>query len=116
MVAFKQDAWLWYEHPEQSWIPVKMIGDSGKVIQCRSANNEQFDIPSNVEYDMVQSMGALRSVDNMVELEELSEAAILHNLRLRFDDNVIYTYISSILVSINPFKQLNIYGSVDVTR
>jgi hypothetical protein len=38
------------------------------------------------------------------------QAAILHNLRLRFTDNLIYTHISSILVSINPFKQLPIYG------
>lgn len=53
---------------------------------------------------------SLRPVENMVAMEELSEAAILHNLRLRFTDNLIYTHISSILVSINPFKQLPIYG------
>lgn len=46
----------------------------------------------------------------MVEMAELSEGAILHNLRIRFENDDIYTYISSILVSMNPFKMLPIYS------
>lgn len=47
----------------------------------------------------------------MVGIQELSEPAILHNLRQRFVTDDIYTYISSILVSVNPFKQLSIYSA-----
>ena len=49
--------------------------------------------------------------DNMVGLQELSEPAIMYNLGQRFRANLIYTYISSILVSVNPFKQLSIYSA-----
>jgi myosin heavy subunit len=39
----------------------------------------------------------------------LNEPAILHNLRSRFEKNVIYTAVGTILVSVNPFKLLPIY-------
>ena len=110
-LQFRLETWIWYDHPTQSYIPVQMITDKGKSIICRSINNEQFDVPANQNYDDC-NITSLRSIDNMVEMEELSEAAILHNLRIRFDENIIYTNISSILVSLNPFKMINIYGSV----
>lgn len=56
------------------------------------------------------SQSSLVPTENMVGMQELSEAAILHNLRLRFEANTIYTYISSILISVNPFKTLPIYS------
>jgi myosin-7 len=45
----------------------------------------------------------------MVVLEHLHEASILANLDKRFMGNHIYTYTGSILVSINPYKPMNIY-------
>ncbi|XP_023664401.1 unconventional myosin-Ih-like isoform X1 [Paramormyrops kingsleyae] len=38
-----------------------------------------------------------------------SESAFLDNLRKRFNENLIYTYIGTLLVSVNPYKELNIY-------
>ena len=35
--------------------------------------------------------------------------SILHNLRIRFKEDLIYTNISSILISVNPFKLLPLY-------
>jgi myosin heavy subunit len=45
----------------------------------------------------------------MVKLNALNEAALLHNLRLRFKNDKIYTNVGTILISVNPFKQLPIY-------
>jgi myosin heavy subunit len=53
---------------------------------------------------------SLRPCANLLELEELHEGAILNNLRLRYATDDIYTYISSIILSINPYKQLPCYG------
>ncbi|XP_062845112.1 unconventional myosin-Ih [Trichomycterus rosablanca] len=38
-----------------------------------------------------------------------SETAFLDNLRKRFNENLIYTYIGTLLVSVNPYKELGIY-------
>nr|XP_020474253.1 unconventional myosin-Ih-like isoform X2 [Monopterus albus] len=39
-----------------------------------------------------------------------SESAFLDNLRKRFYENLIYTYIGTLVVSVNPYKDLNIYS------
>uniref|UniRef100_A0A3B3TDM0 Myosin XVA n=1 Tax=Paramormyrops kingsleyae TaxID=1676925 RepID=A0A3B3TDM0_9TELE len=49
-------------------------------------------------------------VEDMTQLE-LNEGSVLVNLKTRFDRDLIYTYIGSILVSVNPYKMLNIYGT-----
>ncbi|KTG37893.1 hypothetical protein cypCar_00006136, partial [Cyprinus carpio] len=38
-----------------------------------------------------------------------SETAFMDNLRKRFNENLIYTYIGILLVSVNPYKELGIY-------
>ncbi|XP_061761188.1 unconventional myosin-XV [Nerophis ophidion] len=50
-------------------------------------------------------------VEDMTQLEEMHEGAVLQNLRKRFQREFIYTYIGSILVSVNPYKMYNIYGT-----
>ncbi|XP_044541399.1 unconventional myosin-Ih [Gracilinanus agilis] len=38
-----------------------------------------------------------------------SESAFLDNLRKRYRENLIYTYIGTLLVSVNPYQELGIY-------
>jgi myosin heavy subunit len=48
----------------------------------------------------------------MVRMGDVNEATILHNLRARFVEDVVYTNIGSILVSINPFTWIpGLYSS-----
>jgi hypothetical protein len=55
-------------------------------------------------------------VENLVDLDELSEGAILHHIRNRFAKKLIYTHVGSILVAVNPFENLSIYGDRDVRK
>uniref|UniRef100_A0A3Q3FDM7 Myosin XVAb n=1 Tax=Kryptolebias marmoratus TaxID=37003 RepID=A0A3Q3FDM7_KRYMA len=52
-----------------------------------------------------------RWADGMEDMTELNETTVLMNLKKRFDHELVYTYIGSILVSVNPYKLLNIYGT-----
>ena len=54
---------------------------------------------------------ALDGTPDMVKIAKLNEASLLHCLRVRYARDEIYTRVGSILISVNPFKQLNIYGS-----
>ncbi len=54
--------------------------------------------------------------DNLVDLDELTEAAILYHVRKRFKKKLIYTFVGSILVAVNPFERLPIYEKADIDR
>ncbi|NWH72650.1 MYO15 protein, partial [Piaya cayana] len=55
-------------------------------------------------------------LEDMTQLEDLQEAAVLSNIRTRFERQLIYTYIGSILVSVNPYRLYNIYGTEQVQQ
>ncbi|KAM7407720.1 hypothetical protein PAMA_003457 [Pampus argenteus] len=48
-------------------------------------------------------------VGDMVLLEPLNEDSFIENLRNRFDHSEIYTYIGSVVISMNPYRSLPIY-------
>ncbi|KAM4626521.1 unconventional myosin-Ib isoform 3-T3 [Discoglossus pictus] len=48
-------------------------------------------------------------VGDMVLLEPLNEESFINNLKERFDHSEIYTYIGSVVISINPYRSLPIY-------
>ncbi len=101
-------SWYWVPHPTEGFLPgmVKSHADGGKTL-VTTESGEQLSVKTN-ELSLISSM---EPVDNLVALSDLSEPALLHTLRQRFAQDNIYTYISSILISVNPFKQLPIYSS-----
>ncbi|KAM8960363.1 unconventional myosin-XV [Pelodytes ibericus] len=55
--------------------------------------------------------GDNNGVQDMTQLEDLQDSSVLKNLWKRFERELIYTYIGSILLSVNPYKMLNTYGT-----
>uniref|UniRef100_A0A8D1NRL1 Unconventional myosin-Ib n=2 Tax=Sus scrofa TaxID=9823 RepID=A0A8D1NRL1_PIG len=49
-------------------------------------------------------------VGDMVLLEPLNEETVINNLKKRFDHSEIYTYIGSVVISVNPYRSLPIYS------
>ncbi|XP_069907560.1 unconventional myosin-Ia isoform X1 [Oryctolagus cuniculus] len=49
-------------------------------------------------------------VEDLVLLEPLEEESLLRNLQLRYEHKEIYTYIGNVVISVNPYQQLPIYG------
>ncbi|KAL4840812.1 hypothetical protein H8958_010653 [Nasalis larvatus] len=74
--------------------------DEGKEHWIRA---EDFGVLSPMHPNSVQG------VDDMIRLGDLNEAAIVHNLLIRYQQHKIYTYTGSILVAVNPFQVLPLY-------
>ncbi|XP_035986047.1 unconventional myosin-Ih-like [Fundulus heteroclitus] len=49
-------------------------------------------------------------IQDFVLLDETTEVAVVSNLKKRFSKDLIYTYIGTLLVSVNPYKELDIYS------
>eukprot|EP01117_Protostelium_nocturnum_P004082 TRINITY_DN1536_c3_g1_i2.p1 TRINITY_DN1536_c3_g1~~TRINITY_DN1536_c3_g1_i2.p1 ORF type:complete len:1084 (-),score=304.60 TRINITY_DN1536_c3_g1_i2:217-3468(-) len=53
---------------------------------------------------------AKQGVDDLVMLPKVSEDAIVENIRKRYENDLIYTYIGPVLISMNPYKDLKNTG------
>uniref|UniRef100_A0A665X1S0 Unconventional myosin-Ic-like n=1 Tax=Echeneis naucrates TaxID=173247 RepID=A0A665X1S0_ECHNA len=90
-----------------------------KLICVSSLFPQEVDVDGRVRLVMESALTARDrvGVQDFVLLENYnSEAAFIENLRRRFKENLIYTYIGSVLVSVNPYKELEIYSKQQMER
>ncbi|KAK7904937.1 hypothetical protein WMY93_017544 [Mugilogobius chulae] len=53
-----------------------------------------------------------KHVDDNCSLMYLNEATLLHNVKVRYSKDHIYTYVANILIAVNPYYDIpNLYGS-----
>ena len=86
------------------------FGAEAQLVVAEKAGGSGVTVPKDavggvVEVDPMSLQGA----DDMVKFSNLNEAALLHNLRVRYGRDDIYSAAGSILISINPFKTVPIY-------
>jgi len=112
-VVFNQGSWVFMPDDDDMYVPAQVVegfssGEEGRV----DRDGHKVKVSSKESRDIVRmDEESLGMIDNMVQLKELNEASILHNLRLRFENDKIYTNVGTILVSVNPFKMLPLYTS-----
>ena len=54
--------------------------------------------------------------DNLIDLIHLNEASILNSICIRYHKDSIYTFNNNILLAVNPFKQIPIYGEKTISE
>ncbi|XP_048478545.1 unconventional myosin-Va [Plutella xylostella] len=112
---YTKDARIWVEHPEKVWESATVTSDyrSGTLIAKIDQSGEirQIKIKDESHMPPLRNPSILIGQNDLTSLSYLHEPAVLHNLRVRFcDRNAIYTYCGIVLVAINPYCDLQIYG------
>ncbi|XP_074773459.1 unconventional myosin-Vc isoform X1 [Athene noctua] len=112
-----------YTQYNRVWIPdSEAVWQSAEITKNYKAGDRflhvQLEDGTELNYPVdPAALPPLRNPDILVgendltALSYLHEPAVLHNLKVRFvESKLIYTYSGIILVAINPYKQLPIYG------
>ncbi|XP_027283093.1 unconventional myosin-XV isoform X2 [Cricetulus griseus] len=101
-----------------------LLGHRGDCLSHRGPWKKTGSQTWKSEMHSIRNLPSVRSreqhredgVEDMTQLEDLQETTVLSNLKTRFERNLIYTYIGSILVSVNPYQMFSIYGPEQVQQ
>uniref|UniRef100_A0A3P8SCX0 Methyl-CpG binding domain protein 3b n=1 Tax=Amphiprion percula TaxID=161767 RepID=A0A3P8SCX0_AMPPE len=106
---------VWVPDPDEVWVSAQLLQDykpgEKQLLLQLSNGNVHFPVGSPSDLPPLGNPDILEGENDLTALSFLHEPAVLHNLQVRFlDYNNIYTYCGIVLVAINPYDQLPIYG------
>uniref|UniRef100_A0A669CAF6 Myosin VB n=1 Tax=Oreochromis niloticus TaxID=8128 RepID=A0A669CAF6_ORENI len=108
---------VWIPDPEDVWKAAEIVKDykeGDPVLQLKLEDETPLQYPVGPKSNplpFLRNPDILVGENDLTALSYLHEPAVLHNLRVRFlESNAIYTYCGIVLVAINPYEQLQIYG------
>ncbi|KAL5825982.1 hypothetical protein ACOSQ3_017817 [Xanthoceras sorbifolium] len=106
--AAKKKLQSWLQLQNGNWELGKLLSTSGtesvislpegKVLKVKSESL----VPANPDI--------LDGVDDLMQLSYLNEPSVLYNIQYRYKQDKIYTKAGPVLVAINPFKKVPLYG------
>ncbi|CAL3970926.1 unnamed protein product [Diplocarpon coronariae] len=105
---FSGKRYVWLKDPENAFVKgwvVEELDGNHLLVQCddgsqREIHSDSVDKVNPAKFD---------KADDMAELTHLNEASVVHNLHMRYQADLIYTYSGLFLVAINPYCPLPIY-------
>lgn len=88
---------------QQKWREATQAKLKKQQAQTDQAAQKKRTLRKHVEEDEEEEAPDLA---DMVDMPHFSAELVLHNVRRRFDRDVIYTNVSSILIAVNPYKTI----------
>ncbi|XP_072134310.1 unconventional myosin-Vc isoform X2 [Mobula birostris] len=108
---------VWIPDPDEVWQSADITKDYKKGsdelhLQLEDGTELKYPVdPVKLFLPPLRNPDILVGENDLTALSYLHEPAVLHNLKVRFvDSKLIYTYCGIILVAINPYKEVPIYG------
>ncbi|XP_049339462.1 unconventional myosin-Va isoform X5 [Astyanax mexicanus] len=109
---------VWIPDPEEVWRSAELTkdykqGDALLHLQLEDGTDLEHKLdPKTKNLPHLRNPDILVGENDLTALSYLHEPAVLHNLKVRFiDSKLIYTYCGIVLVAINPYETLPIYGT-----
>lgn len=113
---YTKGARVWIPHSQVVWIGGELTEDLKEdgilEIELEDGNEITVDVSKDVKkLPPLRNPEVLVGENDLTTLSYLHEPAVLYNLQVRFlQSNAIYTYCGIVLVAINPYQQLPLYG------
>uniref|UniRef100_A0A671SGF3 Methyl-CpG binding domain protein 3b n=1 Tax=Sinocyclocheilus anshuiensis TaxID=1608454 RepID=A0A671SGF3_9TELE len=113
---YTKGACVWVPDPEAVWVSAQLLqnyrpGNQHILIQLTDGREMEYPVLPPAGLPPLGNPDILEGENDLTALTFLHEPAVLHNLRVRFlDYSSIYTYCGIVLVALNPYEQLPIYG------
>ncbi|XP_035538301.1 unconventional myosin-Va isoform X8 [Morone saxatilis] len=109
---------VWIPDAEEVWKSAELTkdyknGDASLQLMLEDGTNIEHTLdPKTKNLPYLRNPDILVGENDLTALSYLHEPAVLHNLKVRFvDSKLIYTYCGIVLVAINPYETLPIYGT-----
>ncbi|KDN37434.1 hypothetical protein RSAG8_10169, partial [Rhizoctonia solani AG-8 WAC10335] len=111
-IADKDSGWISAEVQTvtrtDSKIKITLLDERGKE---HSIDTNEQDIKDAKDYlPPLRNPPLLEAVDDLATLSHLNEPSVLHTIRNRYAQHSIYTYSGIVLIAVNPFQRVALYG------
>ncbi|XP_076135384.1 unconventional myosin-Vb [Alosa pseudoharengus] len=113
---YTKGACVWVPDTDSVWVSARLVrdfspGDGQLQLQLSNGREVSYPVTDAAGLPPLGNPDILEGENDLTALTFLHEPAVLHNLRVRFlDYSSIYTYCGIVLVAINPYESLPIYG------
>ncbi|XP_019620560.1 PREDICTED: myosin heavy chain, striated muscle-like [Branchiostoma belcheri] len=98
---------FWAPDKKEIFVKVEVKSEKGDDVTCVAEGGATVVVKKAKL--LQQNPSKFACAEDMVNMTFLHEAAVLGNLRERYENTLIYTYSGLFCVVINPFKLLPIY-------
>ncbi|WOH13189.1 hypothetical protein DCAR_0832698 [Daucus carota subsp. sativus] len=105
----KKKLQAWFQLPNEKWELATILSTSGRESVISLSGEKVLKV--NSDSLTPANPDILDGVDDLLQLSYLNEPAVLYNLQYRYGRDMIYTKAGPVLVAINPFKKVPLYGS-----
>ncbi|KAF9042905.1 P-loop containing nucleoside triphosphate hydrolase protein [Panaeolus papilionaceus] len=108
---FNEKRWVWVPDLQEGYLKGWVYTEDAEHLQAEVIMDATGD-RRWITFDQLSNMNPPkfdRAEDN-ADLTFLNEASIVHNLRLRYGSDAIYTYSGLFLIAINPYRSLPLYS------
>ncbi|KAF3519728.1 hypothetical protein DY000_02059125 [Brassica cretica] len=110
--ARKKVLQFWVQLPCGNWELGKVLSTSGEESVVKLPEGNVLKVIS--ESLVPANPDILDGVDDLMQLSYLNEPAVLYNLEYRYNQDMIYTKAGPVLVAVNPFKEVPLYGNSNI--
>ncbi|MED6146625.1 hypothetical protein PIB30_036213 [Stylosanthes scabra] len=104
---------VWCRQPSGQWELGTIQSTSGEEVSVSLSNGNVIKVARS-EF-VPANPKIFEGVDDLMKLGYLNEPSVLHNIKLRYSQDMIYTKAGRVLIAVNPFKDLQIFGNDHVS-